>query len=63
MTATVPTYETISKLRVRFEILAVVYHSLAQISYWQNLLPIIGFVALRERLDVDGHGLLELLHT
>lgn len=63
LVAKIRTYEAVSKLRIGLEVLAMVYHRLAQVSYRQNLLLVFGFVALREGLDVDGHRLLELLHT
>jgi hypothetical protein len=51
------TDKTVSKVGIRFKVLAVMYHCLAQISNRQNLLLVFDFVALREGLDVDGHGL------
>jgi len=63
MIVDIRTYEAVPELRIRLKILAMVYHSLAQVSYWQDLLLVLDFVALGERLDVDSHRLLELLHT
>lgn len=57
------TNKTVPKLGVWFEVLAMGYHCLAQISNWQYLLLIFDFVALGQGFDVDGHRLVQFIHT
>lgn len=49
--------------RVGLKVLAVRHHGGAQVAAWKLLLLVGAFCTLRERLDVDAHGAVHLLHA
>lgn len=57
------TDKAVSKLRVWLEVLAMMHHGLAQVANRQHLLLVVCIIALRKGLDVDGRGLVQLLHA